>query len=150
MIVDEQVNLANLLIQLQDEVTPKWYELGEIVGVPKEILDKCSGHPSDQCIIEVLDYWLIHYYGQLTWKDVAHALKEINLHQLSEKILQIHEKRRKIQGTHALIQWRRQGGARGFISTQSIHQCTRYPCITLLYYMHCSTAAGVYLAHLTV
>ena len=29
---------------------------------------------------------------KLTWKDVAHALKELNLHQLSERILQTHDK----------------------------------------------------------
>ena len=87
------MNLDNLLIHLRDEVTPKWYELGEIIGVPKESLDKYSEHPPDQCIIEVLDYWLMLYRDKLTWKDVAHALKEINFHQLSEKVLQIHENR---------------------------------------------------------
>ena len=87
------MNLDNLLIHLRDEVTPKWYELGEIIGVPKETLDKYSEHPPDQCIIEVLDYWLMLYRDKLTWKDVAHTLKEINFHQLSEKVLQIHENR---------------------------------------------------------
>ena len=89
------MNLDNLLIHLRDEVTPKWHELGEIIGVPKESLDKYSEHPPDQCIIEVLDYWLMLYHDKLTWKDVARALKELNLHQLSEKVLQIHENRLK-------------------------------------------------------
>ena len=62
--------------------------------MPKETLDKYLEHPPDQCIIiiEVLDYWLMLHYDKLTWKDVAHALKELNLHQLSERILRTHDK----------------------------------------------------------
>ena len=99
------MNLDNLLIHLQDEVTPKWYELGVIIGVPKETLDKYSEHPLDQCIIEVLDYWLMHYRDKLTWKDVAHAFKELNFHQLSEKVLQIHKNGCKYEakGMHITI-----------------------------------------------
>ena len=88
---DKSLSLDNLLIQLRDEVTPHWYEFGLTVGVPQEFLDKCSDHTPYQCIVEVLDYWLMHHCGQLTWKDVAHALKKINLYQLAEKILQIYE-----------------------------------------------------------
>ena len=82
------LDLDSLLIQLRDNITPQWYEFGVVVGVPKEILDKCSDYPPDQCIVEVLDYWLVHYHRQLTWRDVAHALKEIQLHRLAEYILQ--------------------------------------------------------------
>lgn len=87
-LVDEytNINLDNLLIHLREDVTPKWYKLGEIIGIPKETLDKYSEHPPEQCIIEVLDYWLMLYSDKLMWKDVAHALEELNLHQLSKKI----------------------------------------------------------------
>ena len=51
-------------------------------------MDKFKDYPPDQCIVEVLDYWLVHYRGQLTWRDVADALKEIQLHRLAEYILQ--------------------------------------------------------------
>ena len=80
--------MDNLLIQLRDDVTPHWYEFGVTVGVPKEIMDKFKDYPPDQCIVEVLDYWLVHYRGRLTWRDVADALKEIQLHRLAEYILQ--------------------------------------------------------------
>ena len=49
-----------------------------------------SGYPADQCLIEMLDYWLRHHQGQPTWKDVAKALNEIKLHQLAENILQVY------------------------------------------------------------
>ena len=88
VLLDKHLDLDNLLIQLRDDITPHWYEFGDMVGVPKEILDKCRDYPPDQCIVEVLDYWLLHHRGQLTWRDVAHALQEIQLDHLAEYILQ--------------------------------------------------------------
>ena len=87
-LLDKHPDLDSLLIQLQDDVTPHWYEFGVVVGVPSEILEKCRDYPPNQCIVEVLDYWLMNHYGQLTWRNVAHALKEIGLHHLAEHILQ--------------------------------------------------------------
>ena len=78
--------MDNLLSQLRDDITPHWYEFGVIVGVPKETLEKCKDYPPDQSTVEVLDYWLMHHRGQLTWEDVGNALKEIQLHHLAEYI----------------------------------------------------------------
>ena len=83
------VNLDLLLILLKEELTPRWYELGLVVGVPKDVMDGYLGYPSDQCLIELLDYWLRHHPGQLTWKEVAQALRELKLYQLAEEALQI-------------------------------------------------------------
>lgn len=60
-----------------------------MVGVPKDVMDSYLGYPSDQCLIELLDYWLRHHPGQLTWKEVAQALREMKLYYLAEKALQI-------------------------------------------------------------
>ena len=46
-------------------------------------------YPSDQCLIEVLDYWLRHHPGQLKWIEVAQALKEMKLYHLAGKAQQI-------------------------------------------------------------
>ena len=59
------------------------------MGVPKDIVDSYLGYASDQCLIELFDYWLRHHPGQLTWREVAQALSEIKLYQLAEKALQI-------------------------------------------------------------
>ena len=59
------------------------------MGVPKQVMDGYLGYPSDQCLIELFDYWLRHHPGQLMCREVAQALKEIKLYQLAEKILQI-------------------------------------------------------------
>ena len=86
---DKPLDLDNLLILLRDEVTPRWYEFGVVVGVPKEILEKCQkDYPPDQCIVEVLDYWLMHHCGRLMWRDVVWALREIQLHRLAKYIQQ--------------------------------------------------------------
>ena len=81
------VDLDNVLIQIRDEVTPHWHRLGEIVGVPREVLDKCSGYQPEQCLVEVVDYWLLRSGEQITWKDVAQAVREIKLEEPAEKVL---------------------------------------------------------------
>ena len=84
------VNLDLILNLFKEELTPRWYECGLVVGVPKEVMDTYLGYPSDQCLIEVLDYWLRHHPGQLTWSEVAQALREMKLYQLAEKALQVY------------------------------------------------------------
>ena len=87
--MDFLVNLDLLLILLQQELSPRWYQLGLVIGIPKDIMDGYVGRPSDQCLIEVLDYWLRHHSDQLTWGEVAQALREMQLYQLAEKAQQI-------------------------------------------------------------
>ena len=81
------VNLDSLLIVLKEELTPKWYDFGLVVGVPQELMDSYFGYPSDQCLTEVLDYWLRHHAGTILmkWTEVANALKAVKLNQLAEK-----------------------------------------------------------------
>ena len=96
---NETINLNSLLLQIRDEVTPHWYAFGVSVGVPREIMDSWNDYPPDQCIVEVLDYWLAHYHRPLTWVNVVHVLKEIKLHSLARNIIQT-----CIQGMPATIQ----------------------------------------------
>ena len=84
-------NLENLLIQLDPEVTPKWYELGVVIGLSKEILDKCNSHSPRECLIEVLDFWLRMGSESLTWSDVAETLKKIKLEQFAMNVLKAHQ-----------------------------------------------------------
>ena len=84
-------NLDNLLIQLGTEVIPKWYDLGLVVGIAKEILDEYSTHPARECLVEVLDYWIRNSRDVLTWRDVAETLKEIGLHELAENVLRTYQ-----------------------------------------------------------
>ena len=96
---DDSLNLDTLLIQLHSEVTLKWREFGQAVGLAEELLDKYSMYPPEECIVEVLDVWLRNYNcsdrdtdnnnmrRKPTWRDVAKALREIELHQLADNIL---------------------------------------------------------------
>ena len=88
---DTLLSLDSLLIQLQAEVTSKWYQFGEAVGVDKETLDKYTEYPDDQCIIEVLDFWLRNHTGQPTWRKVADVLRGIDLQQLASDIENVYE-----------------------------------------------------------
>ena len=81
------LDLDSLLIQLRPQVTSKWYKFGLAAGIAENVLDKYASYPSEECIVEVLDYWLRNHDKKPTWKDVAKALKDIELHQLAEDIL---------------------------------------------------------------
>ena len=84
------LNLDNLLIQIRDQVTPKWYQFGLAVGIKKETLDEFSNFPPEECIVEVVDLWLKASEAAVTWKDVADALKKIGCHRLAEKMLKVY------------------------------------------------------------
>ena len=88
------VNLDNLLIQLRSHITPMWKEFGLVIGISEEVLDRYSSYPPEECLVEVLDYWLRKYHAaenKLTWRDIAKAVKEIGLYQLAESILNVYQ-----------------------------------------------------------
>lgn len=89
--VDDSLTLDSLLIQLRSQVTPNWYKFGLAVGIAKEVLDKYTSYPSEECIVEMLDYWLRNHHNKPTWKDVAVALKKIELFQLAEDIMNVYK-----------------------------------------------------------
>ena len=91
LITDILLNLDSLLIQLQAEVTPKWYQFGEIVGIEKKVLDKCKQYSPEQSIIEILDNWLRNHAGQPTWREVAEALRKIGLQKLAFNIERVYD-----------------------------------------------------------
>lgn len=82
-----------MLLQIRTQVTPVWYEFGQAVGVSQEILDKCLGHPADECVVEVLDHWLRMHNP--TWKDVSKGLSEVGLKNLSDGILDVYKTGKK-------------------------------------------------------
>lgn len=79
------------MIQLRPQVSPKWYQFGEAARIEKEVLDNYARNcaPED-CIIEVLDYWLRNHTEAPTWREVAEILKRINLHQLAFDIEKVY------------------------------------------------------------
>ena len=94
------IDLDKLLIQLRPQVSPKWYQFGEVAGMDKEVLDNYAQNCApDDCIIEVLDYWLRNYTDSEapTWREVAEILKKINLHQLAYDIEQVYTTGMKLQ-----------------------------------------------------
>jgi hypothetical protein len=84
--------LDSLLIQIQADITPKWYEFGEAIGVEKEALDKWTQYPPEQNIIEVCDHWLRNCGGhdQCSWIKVAEALKKVGFQQLASDIEKVY------------------------------------------------------------
>ena len=80
------INLDILLIQLQSQLMPKWYEFGMAAGIEKEVLDKFAKQCSpEDCIVEMLDYWL-RGDEKPTWREVAKILRSIHLPKLAQDI----------------------------------------------------------------
>ena len=85
------IDLDKLLIQLRPQVGHKWYQFGEAAGIEREVLDNYAHqcNPED-CIVEMLDYWLRNHVGRPTWKEVAQLLKAIGLRELATNIDKVH------------------------------------------------------------
>ena len=88
---DDSLNLDTLLIQLQGAATSQWCQLGEALQVNKDVLDRCSNHPPEESIVEILDHWLRNFPGHPTWRDVANALRYIGLQQLAKDIEMVYK-----------------------------------------------------------
>ena len=86
------VTLDKLLVLLREQVGPRWYDFGEAVGIDDVVLDSIAKTTfPDNCIVEVLDYWLKYFDdGTLSWRDVATAVRDINLHDLAYHIEQLY------------------------------------------------------------
>ena len=91
MHTDNTLDLDTLLIQIKAAVTSRWYQLGEALGINKELLDRYSGYPPEESIVEMLDQWLRCGPEKRTWRDVADALRKISLQQLAIDIEKIYE-----------------------------------------------------------
>ena len=85
--IDTSLTLDSLLVQLRPQVSPFWYNFGHSLGVPKETLNTFVGYPDEECLVEVLDYWLRHRKSKPTWRDVVKSLKHVELFQLADDIL---------------------------------------------------------------
>ena len=73
-------DLNSLLHLLQGQVTSKWIEFGQALGVPKKILDQLTDYSEEDGLVEVLDYWLTHHPNQPTWQEVSDAQDKINVY----------------------------------------------------------------------
>lgn len=89
--VDGSLTLDSLLIQLRFQVTPIWYKFGLALGISRDTLSRYIGYPDEECIVEVLDYWLRNREIKPTWRDVAKSLKAVELCQLAENILNVYK-----------------------------------------------------------
>ena len=76
---------------MQGTVTPRWYQLGKALEVNKDVLDRCTNYHPEESIVEILDHWLRNFPGHPTWRDVANALRKIDLQQLADDIEMVYE-----------------------------------------------------------
>ena len=86
------VTLNRLVILLREKVGPKWRDFGEEVDIDEVVLDSIAKTCfPENCIVEVLDYWLKYTDEKITWREVAYVLKSINFHELALDVVQIYK-----------------------------------------------------------
>lgn len=72
-------DVSSLLHALQGQISSKWYSFGLAIGVPKQILNQLKHYSDEECLVEVLDYWLRNHPGKPTWNEVMEAKNSFNL-----------------------------------------------------------------------
>ena len=59
-----------------------WYTFGLELGVPVNILESLIRYLENECMVEVVDYWLRnHPINKPTWSELENATKKCSLHQ---------------------------------------------------------------------
>ena len=84
--VDKYLDLQSLLAKLHGKVKSQWYQFGLTIGVPNSILDQLCGYSEEDCLIEILDYWLKNHPDQPTWKELADAMADLQDYELANSI----------------------------------------------------------------
>ena len=67
----------SLVCALRGQVSSTWYSFGLAIGVPKQVLNQLNYHSDEECLTEVLDYWLKHHPGKPTWQEIMDAKNRI-------------------------------------------------------------------------
>ena len=88
---DESLDLDSLLMKLHGREDPQWYALGTAIGIPMEFLDSLKGYPDQECIVEMLDYWLRNHPDQPTWKEIADGIEDIHDYNLARSIKGVYD-----------------------------------------------------------
>lgn len=90
---DASLDLNMMLIQVRD-VIPKWYEYGEALGAPQEMLEQLREMEMGDYdkLVEILDNWFRQFPrgSAPTWKDVAEALQVVGLNKLAADIMKVY------------------------------------------------------------
>ena len=85
------MNLDSLLIKLRGKVNDQWYQIGIALGIPLVFLRKLEGYPNEDCMVEIIDYWLRNHPDQPTWKEIADAIEDIRDYELAKSIKGMYE-----------------------------------------------------------
>ena len=67
----------SLVCVLRGQVSSKWYIFGLALGVPKQFLNQLKCDSDEECLGEVLDYWLKQHPGKPTWQEIMDAKNRI-------------------------------------------------------------------------
>ena len=75
--METPLDLKSLSQKLQGQVSKQWYQFGLTLGLPMDVLEGFNLYSKEDCLVEVLDYWLKHHPGKPTWQEITEAQKKI-------------------------------------------------------------------------
>ena len=70
-------DLDSVLMTLHQKINNNlWYTFGLELGVPVKLLESLKRYPQNECMVEVVDYWLRNHPNKPTWSELENAIKE--------------------------------------------------------------------------
>ena len=72
------LDLNSLQEKLQGQVSKQWYQFGLSLGIPMDVLEGFNLYSEEDCLVEVLDYWLKNHPSKPTWQEITDAQRKIN------------------------------------------------------------------------
>ena len=78
------LDLKSLLQKLQGQISKQWYQFGLALGLPMDVLEGFNLYSEEDCLVEVLDYWLKHHTTQPTWQEITNAQSKIESFNICE------------------------------------------------------------------
>lgn len=86
------MNLDIVLMQLEP-VRGSWHQLGVALGVASATLSNIASQcgSQEECMVEMIDAWLLGHRDKPTWTELSNALKMINQSDLSKAIKQVYK-----------------------------------------------------------
>ena len=74
---DVPLDLNSLQQILQGQISKQWYQFGLSLGIPMDVLEGFNLYSEEDCLVEVLDYWLKHHPSKPTWQEITDAQRKI-------------------------------------------------------------------------
>ncbi len=97
--LDASLDLNMMIIQVRPIIS-EWFNFGEAIGIPQEILVELNAMTLGDYdkLVEMLDYWFNSFpkVAPPTWRDVAKGLNIIGKNRMASELMKVYDSGSKI------------------------------------------------------